>query len=78
MMIVADAPSLVWELLVDALLRVVRAGESVGCVGIIVDAKDEGAERFYARYDFATVEADAWPRRMFLTMATARAAAGDG
>lgn len=63
-------------LLVDALLRVVRVGESVGCVGIIVDAKDEGAERFYGKYDFTTVEADAWPRRMFLTMATARAAMG--
>lgn len=62
-------------LLVDALLRVVRAGESVGCVGIIVDAKNEGAERFYGKYDFTTVAADAWPRRMFLTMATARAAA---
>ena len=63
------------DLLVDALARVVAAGESVGCVGVIVDAKDVGAERFYARYDFATVEAEAWPHRMFVPMATARAAA---
>lgn len=65
-------------LLVDALLRVVRAEQNVGCVGIIVDAKDEGAERFYGKYDFTTVEADAWPRRMFLAIATARAAVGEG
>lgn len=64
------------DLLIDALARVVGAGESVGCVGIIVDAKDEGAERFYGKYDFTTVEAETWPRRMFLPMATARAAAG--
>jgi len=64
------------ELLIDALARVVGAGESVGCVGIIVDAKNDGAERFYGKYDFTTVEADAWPRRMFVPMATARAAAG--
>ena len=63
------------DLLIDALARVVASGDSVGCVGVIVDAKDEGAERFYAKYDFATVEAVAWPHRMFMPMATARAAA---
>jgi hypothetical protein len=26
-----------------------------GCVGIVVDAKDEDAERFYTKYDFVTV-----------------------
>lgn len=65
-------------LLIDALDRVVGAGESVGCVGVIVDAKDEGAERFYAKYDFVTVEAETWPHRMFLPMATGRAAARAG
>jgi GNAT superfamily N-acetyltransferase len=59
-------------LLVDALTRVLGASESVGCVGVIVDAKDEGAERFYAKYGFVTV--GAWPRRMFLPLATAKAA----
>lgn len=63
------------DLVVDALTRVVGAGESVGCVGVIVDAKDEGAERFYTKYDFTTVDAVAWPHRMFPPMATARAAA---
>lgn len=33
-------------LLMDALRRVVDAAGIVGCTGIIVDAKDEGAERF--------------------------------
>lgn len=61
-------------LLVDALTRVVGASESVGCVGVIVDAKDDGAERFYARYGFVTVEAETWPRRMLLALATAKAA----
>jgi GNAT superfamily N-acetyltransferase len=66
------------ELLIDALARVVAAGDSVGCVGVIVDAKDESAERFYARYGFVTVQAEAGPHRMFLPMATARAAASAG
>jgi GNAT superfamily N-acetyltransferase len=61
-------------LLMDALRRVVDVASVLGCVGIVVDAKDEDAERFYAKYDFVTVAADVWPRRMFLPIATARAA----
>ena len=61
-------------LLLDALRRIVDAAGLVGCTGIIVDAKDHGAERFYANYDFVTVCADAWPHRMFLPIATARSA----
>jgi hypothetical protein len=60
------------KLLVDALHRVVDAASIVGCTGIIVDAKDEGAEKFYAKYDFVTVAAEGWPHRMFLPIATAR------
>ena len=62
------------KLLMDALRRVVDAANLVGCVGIIVDAKGDHAERFYAKYDFATVTSDGWPRRMFLPIGTARAA----
>lgn len=62
------------KLLLDAMRRVVDAANIVGCTGIIVDAKDEDAERFYAKYDFATVTTDGWPRRMFLPIGTARAA----
>ena len=58
----------------DALRRVVDAVSIVGCTGIIVDARDDDAERFYAKYDFVTVSAEAWPHRMFLPLATARAA----
>jgi len=64
-------------LLLDALRRVVDAAGIVGCTGIIVDAKDDAAEGFYAKYDFVTVSADTWPHRMFLPIATAKAAFGD-
>jgi ribosomal protein S18 acetylase RimI-like enzyme len=63
-------------LVVDALTRVAAVTETLGCVGVIVDAKDEGAERFYWKYDFVSIEEEAWPRRMFLPIATARAAIG--
>jgi hypothetical protein len=39
--------------------------------------KDEGAERFYAKYDFETISADIWPHRMFIPSATIRAAFAD-
>ena len=61
-------------LLIDALRRVVDAAGLVGCTGIIVDAKDEAAERFYAKYDFATISAETWPHRMFLPLTTAKSA----
>lgn len=61
------------KLLMDALRRIVDAAELVGCMGVVVDAKDEHAARFYASYDFATVSPESWPRRMFLAIATARA-----
>lgn len=66
------------DLLVDALARVVGAGESVGSVGLIVDAKDEGAERFYTKYDFTTVEAEGLATPDVRAHATARAAARAG
>lgn len=62
------------QLLMDALRRVVDAADLVGCTGVIVDAKDEAAEHFYSRYDFTTVTAERWPRRMFLPMGTIQAA----
>ncbi len=65
------------RLLVDALQRVVDASELLGCLGIIVDAKDEDAERFYVKYDFITLHSEGWPRRMFLSIGTARSALKD-
>jgi len=52
-------------LLIDALRRVVDAAGLVGCTGIIVDAKDDAAERFYGKYDFVTITAETWPHRCF-------------
>lgn len=66
------------RLLMDALRRVVDAASILGCLGVIVDAKDEAAERFYAKYDFTTVTDDGWPKRMFLPIGTARAAFAEG
>lgn len=64
-------------LLLDALARAVEASRLIACLGVIVDAKDAAAEGFYAKYDFATVDDAAWPRRMFLPMHVARAAFED-
>lgn len=61
-------------LLLDALLRVVTAAEIIGCLGIVVDAKDEAAENFYLKYDFVTVDFSSWPHRMFLPISVAREA----
>jgi GNAT superfamily N-acetyltransferase len=61
-------------LLIDALRRVVDGATMFGCVGIIVDAKDAAAERFYLAYGFTTVDEADWPHRMFLALVTAREA----
>jgi ribosomal protein S18 acetylase RimI-like enzyme len=63
-------------LLVDAIRRVADAATLLGCVGVIVDAKDAAAEGFYVKYGFVTIDATSWPRRMFLPMATVRDALG--
>jgi predicted GNAT family N-acyltransferase len=59
------------RLLMDALRRTLDAASIVGCVGIVVDAKDQSAENFYAKYGFVAVTTD-YPRRLFLPVATAR------
>jgi hypothetical protein len=58
----------------DALRRVADAANMIGCTGVIVDAKDEGAERFYSKYDFVTIDGETWPHRMVLPIATMRLA----
>jgi len=61
-------------LLRDALQRVLLAAASVGCYGVIVDAKDDQAATFYERYGFVqTNPGGGFPRRMFLAIQTARA-----
>lgn len=59
-------------LLFDAFARVMAAAENVGCFGVVVDALDETAERFYRKYDFTTVDETRWPRKMFVAMGTVR------
>ncbi len=61
-------------LLIDALSRIVTAADILGCLGVIVDAKDADAEGFYAKYDFVALTMDGWPRRMFLPIDEVRAA----
>jgi len=58
------------RLLRDALARVASVADQIGCLGVIVDAKDEPAERFYQKYGFANLTTGPWPRRLFLSLAT--------
>ena len=62
------------QLLLDALeMIVVAAIHSAGRL-IMVDAIDDGAAAFYRRHDFTPVHDN--PRRLFMKVATARAALG--
>jgi hypothetical protein len=60
--------------LIDALRRIVDTSDLIGCIGIIVDAKDQDAQQFYEKYDFVTVQSDNRPRRMFMAVEVAKAA----
>src|SRR5512145_791293 len=53
-----------------------RLATSLGCVGVIFDAKDGAAERFYLAYGFVTILAQEWPRRMFLALGMVRGTRG--
>lgn len=55
-------------LLMHALDAVVTASETVGVQCVIVDAIDEDAARFYAKYGFAPLTDQ--PLRLFLPVAT--------
>ena len=55
------------HLLMDALRRALEASREVASVAVVVDAKDDGAVSFYARYGFISF-ADQ-PYRLFLPMA---------
>lgn len=61
-------------LVADAVRRILEAADHLGCIGVIVDAKDDAAIRFYARFGFAMVDSSGWPQRMFLPLMTVRAA----
>lgn len=54
-------------LLVDALRRSLEAAQHIAAMAVIVDAKDERAERFYRHFDFQPFQHT--PLRLFLPMA---------
>ena len=64
-------------LLLDALARSLRHSKDVAAAAVLVDAKDDNAHGFYARYGFQEIAGD--PSRMFLPMKTVAEvlAAGD-
>jgi hypothetical protein len=62
------------ELLHDALTRLVEAADRGGGRLIVVDAIDEKAAAFYAKYDFRPVRSN--PLRLVMKVATARSALG--
>lgn len=59
-------------LLWNALNRSKHTSQKVGSVAVLVDAKDEGAAKFYERYGFRRLPDS--PQRLFMTMATIAAA----
>ena len=43
------------ELLVNAMLRIFRVSQDIGCAAILVDAKHDSARRFYERFHFVAL-----------------------
>lgn len=59
------------ELLVDALLRIVRASSEIGIYAVRVDAINESAKQFYLKHEFLPFEDI--PLSLFLPLKTIRA-----
>lgn len=57
-------------LLVEAILRVARVADLAGGIGLFVDAKDDAAAGFYARFGFEPTPSD--PLTLFMPAATIR------
>jgi hypothetical protein len=55
-------------LLLDALHRCLRTSREVASVAVVVDAKDEAAQRFYEHFEFISLPDI--PGRLFLPMRT--------
>ena len=58
-------------LLAEAVYRTTLIAEQAGVIGLFVDAKDDAARRFYARYGFLAIPEH--PLQLFLPIATIRA-----
>ena len=56
------------HLLMDAMAKVLEQSATIATHALIVDAKDERAAAFYARYDFIAFPSN--PLRLFLPVAT--------
>ncbi len=65
------------RLLDDAHLRALAINAQGGGLAVVVDAKDEAAERFYRHYQYEPLVQQRaglpWPRRLLLPIATIRA-----
>lgn len=55
-------------LLLDALHRSLRHADQIAAMAVVVEAKDDAAAAFYARYGFLSMRTEA--RRLFLPMRT--------
>jgi ribosomal protein S18 acetylase RimI-like enzyme len=65
------------RLLGEAIDVILAISESIGCFGVITDAKNEGAVGFYEKYGFELLPVVAeFPKRMFIALETVRAARG--
>lgn len=56
-------------LLMDALQRITGVADQIGAVAVVVDALNDGAMRFYAKYGFRHIPSG---RRMMIAMQTIR------
>lgn len=57
------------RLIADALKRIVRVSDEIGCAGVILDAKNPRLEEYYARIGFERIGTSKNPtRRMFLRL----------
>ena len=57
-------------LMVEAMQRALLVADTAGGIGLFVDAKDEAAQSYYARYGFITLEDN--PLEMFLPLSVLR------
>lgn len=56
------------HLLLDALQRSLMHADQIAAIAVVVDAKSEGAARFYGHFGFKPLQAH--PRRLFVAMTT--------
>ncbi|WP_236014964.1 GNAT family N-acetyltransferase [Geomonas anaerohicana] len=63
-------------LLTEAMVRTAVVAESVGIMGLYVDAKDENARRFYERYGFVVIN-PVKPMQLFLPIGTLQKLIGE-